>query len=358
MKIIIVFLLFAGAIRADEEPNLTNRNQKPDLAEQCAEYIAQQSESKRSGDRRHNRLSDDPEQQLERASCMYSALVIQLHTIAQKINPESSASQLQQFELACRIIVQALLHSYTNGNKEALGQADTCTHVVAHIKLLQDPFWLNVLRETEAKKRDIAPSAYSIEEFDAHLQVDESKKDRLIKQLLTQLEAKQEHAHAHAHPISDPAADELYNELAPYKKNNEQILSVIAEILAKPQSTRVKLTPKAIELFNGAVTSEISANLEFLRLKDKYAYPNLEQAFGAVALIYLQAHDNGHPRGLAEAEQIMNGGIMSAIVNWKKKYNVREPYAFYASIWEEINKRKHPHPDAHSSAASSSTSSS
>ena len=90
-------------------------------------------------------------------------------------------------------------------------------------------------------------------------------------------------------------------------------------------------------------------------MNDQHEYINLEKAFGAAVLTYLKAHDNGHPSGLKDAEKIMNGSVMEVILKWKQKHNMREPYAFYSDIWEQINIRKYHHNENASSSSSSSS---
>lgn len=352
MKYVLICLFLTYAIRAAEKPDFTNLNKSPNLAEHWADFIAHQNEPTRNGDRRHSRLSNDPEQQLEHAHSIYTDLVMQLHTIEQEANQENPPKKLHDLELACRVIMQALLHNYSEGNKEALGQADKCTKIAAYLKLMQDPFWHVAVREMETKKQIAAPPAYSIDELEEHLQTDETQKDRLIKELLTRLEQQEQ-----AQPVPSAATDELAIALAPYKKSPEEIFALMKKIIPDTQETRTRLTlsPKSITLYNNATIAAIHAEIQFLQMHDQHDYLHLEKAFGAVVLTYLTAHDNGHPSGLKDAEKIMNGGIMEAIIKWKQKHGISEALGFYSELWKQINNRKHGHHNVISTATASSS---
>jgi hypothetical protein len=154
--------------------------------------------------------------------------------------------------------------------------------------------------------------------------------------LLKQLE-EQEHSVV---LCSTEEIEELSGALAPHRKKPEEIIALFSKIEPQSPATRIKNKKMATDLYNGAVTSEIQANIKFLHLQDKHEYLGLEQAYGTVALLYLQAHDYGHPNGLAEAEKIMRGGIMDAIITWKTRHRMKSALEQFSNIWQEINIRK------------------
>ena len=350
MKHVIVCFFVTGIIFGAEEPPFFNKKEAPGIADQWAKYTAQEESIPHSHGRRRNRLNDDPEQQEEHAQDCYQNVIAQLHTIEQAIEEKNTEKKLSELELACRVIAQALLHFHDQGNKKALEQADTrALALAARIKLMQDPFWHVIVHQISERKKTALPPTYSIEELEQDLYIPESTKDRLIKLLL---EATQR-----IERVSTEAIDELSSELAPHKQTPEEFLALLYKLEQPPLVTRIKEDKKtAIDLYNGAVISEIHAKLRFLHLENKHEYPELEQVFGSVALLYLDAYDHGHPKGLEEAISIMRGGIMDTIIRWKERHPIQHPYEYTSSIWEEINKRRFAHAGAAGAAPSSSTS--
>lgn len=344
------FVLATGLLNALPE-HLPHDHPASDSIEQCAAYIAEQSDHA-TKEHRRNRLQDDPEQQDQYMHDIFVSLNVQLGKIEKELEQENRPEKLDTLEKACRIIVQAFLYNHRQGNNAALSQAEVCTfHVVARIKLMQDPFWSTIISDILRKKIALTPPVYATQEIDVHLQADESKKDRLIKQLLKQLE---ELSHQQVDAPQE-AFDELNHALRPYKKSKKELINLFLKLDTEHEITRVKdVPPKAVKLYNGAVTSEIQAQAQFFHLKDKHQYPQLEQAYGSVALLYLKAYDAGHPKGLEEAEKIMNSGVIDTILTWKTRHRIAMPYAYIANIWEQINKRKHRQQDG-SGAASSGT---
>lgn len=359
MKNIIFCVCITGIIYPAEVPPFHHHKKSPDMAEQWAQYTSKQSEESQADTRRRNRLNDDPEQQEEHTQGCYYDTLRQLHKIEHAIAHKNNEKKLEEYELACRVIVQALIHFHDAGNKKALEQAETrALALVARIKLMQDPFWHVVIQNIAQKKEPALAPVYSADELGQDLYIPESKKDRLIKLLLAQLEAK-EHL---TETFSAQAVEELSKALAPHRKKPEEIIAIFSKIDQLNPVARIKNKKRAIELYNGAVTSEIQADIKFLHLKDKHEYLGLEQAYCTVALLYLQAHDYGHPNGLAEAEKIMLGGTMETIVRWKARHSKKDALEQYGEIWKEINTRKYSHttqagPPSSSSPASSSPSS-
>lgn len=333
------FLCIISCLYATDFPEFNKNSKDPDLAKQWADYITNTKKASGTDTHRRNRLNDDPEQQMEHDQKCYTDLITQLHTIQQKTNHKTSEKKLVQLELACRVITQALLHFYENGKEKALEHAEEIAlSIVARIKLLQDPFWRQITQEIETKKTAPESSipSYSIHALEKNLPMQKSKKDRLIKLLLKQLEKKQ-----CCEQITTEALEDLSRTLASYKKKPDELLSLLAKLEHPAAQTRIKNSKKAIALFNGAVISEIQADIKFLHSHDKHEYPEFEKAYGAVALLYLQAHDYGHPSGLIEAEKIMLGGVMQTIINWKSRHRYKTALDQYSMIWKEINKRKY-----------------
>lgn len=349
MKNLICCVCITGTVYTAEIPPF---QRTPDMAEQWAQYTSKQSEGTI---RRRNKLNDDPEQQEEHTQSCYRDIIRQLHKIEQTIEDEISEKKLAELELACRVIAQALIHFHDAGNKKALEQADThALTLAARIKLMQDPFWSAILHNIAEKKKTALPPVYSIDELEQDLYIPESKKDRLIKLLLQQIEGKERPAQQ----FPAQAIEELSNALAPHKKTPEEIIALFSKIEHPNPATRIQNMKMATTLFNGAVASEIQADIKFLHLHDKHEYLELEKAYGAVALLYLQAHDSGHPNGLMEAEKIMTGGVMESIITWKRRHNMKSALQQYTEIWKEINKRKASATTEAGPAASSSSSSS
>jgi hypothetical protein len=327
---------------------------KPTMAKLCSDYMLRQQEQNTQNGPIRSRLNKDPEQQEEHAHDAYTDLIVQLHSIEKELPHTNCPEKLQQFERACRFIMTALLCAHAKENKDALVQIDNCIRIAAMAQLLQNSSWHTLIREFEARKNASSPSTYPIDAVESHLQVDETRKDRLIKELLKQLEAR----NANEINVSKPAEDELITKLTPYKKKKKEIVSSIAKIEQLMLGFRTGGQKKAAKHYNGAFISELSADANFLQSKDAHDYLLFEQTYGAVALLYIQAHDYGHPTALAAAERIMKSGIMRTIITWKAKHHIKNHLQHYGKIWHEINRRKMKLSEIGDLSASSSTDSS
>lgn len=358
MKNLIMCLFITCTLHPAEIPPFQQPKKNPDMAEHWAQYTSKKTKNPEKIKRTRNRLNNDPEQQEEHAQGCYADIIKQLHRIEEAVENiktdenEDREKKLENYELACSVIAQALLHLHDKGNKKALEQADARVLILAgQIKLMQDSFWSTVVQDITKKKKTALPPIYSIDELEQDLYIPESKKDRLIKLLLNQLENKEQSAGSY----SIEAIDELSEALASHRKKPEDIIVLFSKITSVCEATRIKDKKRASDLYNGAVISEIQADIQFLQLKDKHQYPLLEHAYGTVALLYLKAYDHGHEKGLEEAEKIMRSKVIDTIISWKERHGIKEPYGYNANIWEEINKRKYAHPHQSASLPSSST---
>lgn len=330
------YLLFACATIYSGDKNPFDRSSMPDLAAQWATFNAHSEQSPKKV--RRNRLSDDPEQIEEHKQECPAKLAAELRTIQQLLTDEVSQKKLEQLELACRVIAQAFMHFYDAHQGSQLQHCEPdVLEIAARIKLLQDSYWRTVSQELTERRKAAVPT-YSIDELDQDLTIEQSKKDILIKLLLKKISEQET-----AQEIAKEIITDLARALRPYRKSHEEIITLINKLEQPFAAKRVKLSKKAIATFNGAAISEIQTEIKFLQLKDKHEYLQLEKAYTSVALLYLQAHDQGHPSGLAEAEKIMTGGIMSTIISWKTRHRMDTALEQYTQVWQEINKRKHAH---------------
>lgn len=353
MFIAFTLCLLTAILYGNDIP-FSKHEQASPLAQQWAAYVKRQTEGSTI---RRNRLHDDPEQQKERDEEGCKQIVDELAKLKERALSEDEPKVLEQLELACRFIIQTFLRCNDKiDNSDATKNGLKILKLAAYIKLKQDPFWQLMQKKVMSMQQPtLSPTktiSYTATEFEHSLVTEETKKDHAIKILLHKIDTHDTEKSS----LAPELVEELAKLLVRLKKSPEQILAIADNMRYPIGKTRIKSAreKKAIMLYNGAVASELKAHIRFTHIKDRQEYLEVEKLFGAVALLYLKAHDNGYPSALFEAEKIMNSDIMDTIISWKQNHHIDEPFGYYSKIWEQINIRKYGHMSQSSSGASSS----
>lgn len=301
---------------------------KGNLGEQWAEFIARQHIKTRS----HSRLHDDPEQQEEYDEDLFTQLLRQKEKIEQSLAGIQDSERLRQFELACFAIAKSFLQEYQKGHSDARHQLHSCLQLASRLKLLQDPRWSDMLPFIDMQGQQQPVPAYSVNQLEKDLAVDETGRDKLVKHLIEVLLDKNSVYRNATDESLELLKDKL--EQVPSDKNHYRD---VESLLIKRGNEGISESAK--EFYMAAVLGARTADVLLSKKGSKRdMFPELEGAYSSVVMLYLKAHDAGHPFAIKDAQDIMNGPL-SIIIDWKSKHTDRDTLRLWAEMWHEINVR-------------------
>jgi hypothetical protein len=301
---------------------------KSNLGEQWAEFIARQQQKTR----RHSRLHDDPEQQEEHDEDLFPQLLRQKEKIEQSLTEAQDSKRLHQFELACFAIARSFLQEHQKGHSDAKYQLYSCLQLASRLKLLQDPRWSEMLQVIDIQGQQQPVPVYSVNQLEKDLAVDEAERDKLVKYLIEVLLDK----NSVYRNATDESLELLKGKLEQIK-SDKNCYETLATLLIKRGNEG--LSESAKEFYMAAVLGAGTADALLSKKGSKRdIFPELEGAYSSVVMLYLKAHDAGHPFAIKDAQEIMNGPL-SIIIDWKSKHTDRDALRLWAEMWHEINVR-------------------